>query len=89
VVDADLVVLATGYENQQATVRRLLGDEVADRLGPVWGFGDNQFMRNMWTRTAQQGLWLMGGAFNECRLYSKFLALQIRADLAGVPTAPI
>jgi hypothetical protein len=26
----------------------------------------------------------MGGAMNESRLYSRFLALQIRADLAGL-----
>jgi hypothetical protein len=41
-------------------------------------------MRNMWRRTPQQGLWIMGGAMNEARLYSRFLALQIRADLAGL-----
>jgi cation diffusion facilitator CzcD-associated flavoprotein CzcO len=84
-VEADLVVLATGYENQQETVRQLLGDEVADRVGPIWGFDDDQFMRNMWKPTAQPGLWIMGGGLNECRLYSKFLALQIRAALNGLP----
>ena len=85
-ITCDLVVLATGYENQQEGVRRLLGGAVADRLGPIWGFDDNHFMRNMWRRTPQPGLWVMGGAMNESRLYSRFLALQIRADLAGLMT---
>jgi cation diffusion facilitator CzcD-associated flavoprotein CzcO len=84
VIPCDLVVLATGYENQQEGVRRLLGDDVADKVGRIWGFDDHHFMRNMWRRTRQEGLWLMGGAMNESRLYSRFLAVQIRADLEGM-----
>lgn len=88
-IGADVVVLATGYENQQELVRRVLGDEIADKVGPIWGFDDNQFMRNMWTRTEQDHLWIMGGALNECRLYSRFLALLIKADLEGLlPARP-
>jgi hypothetical protein len=83
-VPADLVVLATGYENQQEGVRRFFGDAVADRVGPVWGHDDDGFMRGMWRRTGQQGLWLMGGALLECRMWSRFLALQIKADLEGI-----
>ena len=83
-IDSDLVVLATGYENQQEGVRRLLGDDVADKVGPIWGFDENHYMRNMWKRTRQKGFWVMGGALNESRLYSRFLALQIRADLEGM-----
>lgn len=86
-IEADLVVLATGYENQQESIRRQFGHEIADKIGPVWGFNEDGFMRNMWTRTAQPGLWIMGGALNEARLFSRFLALLLRADLAGqLPT---
>ena len=87
-VPADLVVLATGYEKQPAGIRRLCGDAVADRVGDVWGFDDQGFMRNMWTRTGQDRFWLMGGALNECRLFSRFLALQIKADLEGLLPPP-
>jgi cation diffusion facilitator CzcD-associated flavoprotein CzcO len=83
-VEADLVVLATGYQNQQEAIRRLLGDEVADKVGPVWGFDESGFMRNMWKRTAQDHFWIMGGALNESRLYSRALALQIKAELEGL-----
>lgn len=82
--EADLVVLATGYESQQEGVRRMLGDEVADRLGPVWGHDDEGFMNGLWRRTGQAGFWMMGGALMEGRLWSKFLALQIKADLEGM-----
>lgn len=84
VVPAELVVLATGFEGIQHSVRTLLGDEVADKIGPVWGFDQDFVMRNMWRRTAQEGLWLMGGAIVEARLQSRFLALEIRAALEGL-----
>ena len=48
---ADLIVLATGYKGQQHLVRKLFGDEVAERVGPIWGFGEKEELRNMYTRT--------------------------------------
>lgn len=37
------------------------------------------------TRTPQPGLWFIAGSFGKCRIYSKYLALQIKArDLARV-----
>ena len=42
---ADLIVLATGYEGQAAAARRILGDAVGERMGPVWGFdGEGELM---------------------------------------------
>jgi putative flavoprotein involved in K+ transport len=76
---AELLVLATGYKSQQDVVRRLLGDEVAQRIGPVWGIDTGGELRNMWKRTAQKGLWFTAGSFAQCRIYSKYLALQIKA----------
>jgi hypothetical protein len=84
VLPADLVVFATGYANQQEGVRRLLGDEVAEKVGPIWGFDDNGTMRNMWQGTAQPGFWVMGGALMEARFHSRFLAVRITAELQGV-----
>jgi putative flavoprotein involved in K+ transport len=71
--------VATGYENQQEFVRAHLGEAVADRIGPVWGFDDGGELRNMWTRTAQDGLWFTAGSLAQCRIYSRYLALQIKA----------
>jgi putative flavoprotein involved in K+ transport len=84
VVPADLIVLATGYKNQQDAVRLYLGDAVADRIGPVWGFDDNGELRNMWRRTAQAGLWFTAGSLAQCRIYSRYLALQIKALEEGL-----
>ena len=81
---ADLIVLATGYKGQEHLVRKLFGDEVAARVGPIWGFGDEQELRNMFTRTAQPGLWFIAGSLAQCRIYSKYLALQIKACELGL-----
>ena len=35
-LQADVVVLATGYDNMRTTVRKTLGDQVADRCNDVW-----------------------------------------------------
>jgi putative flavoprotein involved in K+ transport len=84
VLNADLVVLATGYKGLDHVVHQLFGEAVAGRVGPIWGFNDStQELRNMWTRTRQPGLWFTGGAFSQCRIYSRYIALQIDAIEAG------
>jgi putative flavoprotein involved in K+ transport len=93
-VPADLVVLATGYKGQEHLVRKLFGDAVAERVGPIWGFGDGLELRNMFARTAQPGLWFIAGSLAQCRVYSRYLALQIKACEAGLlatrhPGSPI
>jgi hypothetical protein len=84
---ADLLVLATGYHTQQEMVRRLLGSEIADRVGQVWGIDDQGEMANMWKRTPQPGLWFMGGGLTQSRIYSKYVALQIKAIELGLISA--
>jgi len=83
-LSANLVVLATGYKGPDYIVNSLFGKDVADRVGPIWGFdSDSQELRNMWSRTRQAGLWFTGGAFSQCRIYSRFIALQIDAIESG------
>ena len=86
---ADLLVLATGYYDQQTMVRRLLGDAIADRVGQVWGIDAVGEMANMFKRTPQPGLWFMGGGLTQSRIYSKYVALQIKAiELGYISAAP-
>jgi cation diffusion facilitator CzcD-associated flavoprotein CzcO len=84
IIPADLVVLATGYKGQEHLVRKLFGDAIAARVGPIWGFGDSEELRNMFVRTPQPGLWFIGGSLAQCRIYSKYLGLQIKAIEAGL-----
>lgn len=77
---AELAVLATGYKGPDHIVASLFGPEVAARVGRVWDFHpETQELNNMWMRTGQPGLWFTGGSFAQCRAYSKYLALQIKA----------
>jgi putative flavoprotein involved in K+ transport len=84
VVPADLIVLATGYEGQAAAARRLFGDAVGDRVGKVWGFDEEGELHGMWRPTGQPGLWFHAGGLAQCRIYSKVLALQIKARELGM-----
>jgi thioredoxin reductase len=79
-----LIVLATGYKPQEHLVRRLFGEAVTARVGPIWGFGEGQELRNMYTRTGQPGLWFIAGSLAQCRINSKYLALQIKAVEEGL-----
>jgi putative flavoprotein involved in K+ transport len=84
VVAADLLVLATGYEGQAQAARRLLGDAVGDRVGQVWGWDAEGELHGMWRPTGQAGLWFHAGGLAQCRIYSKVLALQIKARELGI-----
>lgn len=37
---ADIVVLATGYDNMKSTARKIMGDKVADKLYSSWGLDE-------------------------------------------------
>ena len=80
---ADLIVLATGFVSQQVLVGKLLGEEMAEKVGPVWGFGADGEMNNMWKRTPQEGLWFVGGSFTNCRTYSRYVAIRSRRSRKG------
>jgi putative flavoprotein involved in K+ transport len=81
---ADLIVLATGYEGQAEAARRILGEAVGARIGHVWGFDEEGELHGMWRPTGQPGLWFHAGGLAQCRIFSKVLALQIKARELGL-----
>ena len=92
---ADLVVFATGYGSMNGWAAKLISQEVADKVGKVWGLGSDTAkdpgpwegeLRNMWKPTHQPSLWFHGGNLHQSRHYSQFLALQLKAREAGIPT---
>ncbi|OJJ07342.1 hypothetical protein ASPVEDRAFT_177891 [Aspergillus versicolor CBS 583.65] len=82
-LQADEVILATGYQNMRTQTRRLFGDETADSVGDVWGFDENSEMRGIWRPSGHRGLWFMGGNLAVSRYYSRILGLQIKAAELG------
>ncbi|MBO2445681.1 NAD(P)/FAD-dependent oxidoreductase [Actinomadura barringtoniae] len=94
-LEADLVVYATGYGSMNGWVADLAGQEMADRVGKVWGLGSDTTKdpgpwegeeRNMWKPTRQEGLWFHGGNLHQSRHYSLYLGLQLKARYEGIPT---
>ncbi|GAA3688485.1 NAD(P)/FAD-dependent oxidoreductase [Gordonia hankookensis] len=94
-LDADVVVYATGYGSMNGWAADLMGQDVADRVGKVWGLGSETTkdpgpwegeQRNMWKPTQQPGLWFHGGNLHQSRHYSLYLALQLKARYEGIPT---
>jgi cation diffusion facilitator CzcD-associated flavoprotein CzcO len=83
-LDADIVVLATGYKPLQEAVRAMFGDEVADRIGPIWGIGEDGELCNMYARTAQEGFYVSGGGIPGARAYSQYTAMLIKAAVEGL-----
>ncbi|OAX83628.1 hypothetical protein ACJ72_02015 [Emergomyces africanus] len=85
---ADIVVLATGYDNMKRTASKILGDKVADRLYPAWDLDEEGELNAMWRYSGHPQLWYMGGNLALCRLYSRLLALQILGVEEGLYVPP-
>jgi putative flavoprotein involved in K+ transport len=94
-LQADLVVYATGFGSMNGWAADLIGQDVADKVGKVWGLGSGTTkdpgpwegeQRNMWKPTQQENLWFHGGNLHQSRHYSLYLALQLKARHEGIPT---
>ena len=92
---ADVVVYATGYGSMNGWAADLISQDVADKVGKVWGLGSDTTkdpgpwegeQRNMWKPTQQDALWFHGGNLHQSRHYSLYLALQLKARMEGIPT---
>ncbi|KAH7369428.1 hypothetical protein B0T11DRAFT_73464 [Plectosphaerella cucumerina] len=77
-LEADEIVFATGYQNMRTQTRQIFGDEIADRVGDVWGFNEEGELRTIWQQSGHPGFWYHGGNLALCRYYSSLLALQIK-----------
>ncbi|KAF2729745.1 FAD/NAD(P)-binding domain-containing protein [Polyplosphaeria fusca] len=83
-LDADEIIFATGYQNMRTQAGLTFGQEVADRVAPVWGLNEEGEFRTMWQKSGHPGLWFMGGNLAISRYYSRILALQIKALEEGL-----
>lgn len=83
-IEADEIIFATGYANMRTQARIIFGDELADRVGDIWGWDEEGEMRTIWRESGHPGFWFHGGNLAMCRYYSRVLALQIKARLEGL-----
>ena len=94
-IEADLIVFATGFQSMSTWVSKLISSDMAVKVGECWGLGSGTKydpgpwegeLRNMWKPTACAGLWFHGGGLTQSRLYSRFLAMQLKARMEKIPT---
>ena len=94
-IPADAVIYATGYGSMNGWAAELISQDVADKVGKVWGLGSDTpkdpgpwegEQRNMWKPTQQDNLWFHGGNLAQSPHYSHYLALQLKARMAGLAT---
>ncbi|ROO26198.1 FAD-dependent oxidoreductase [Salinisphaera orenii MK-B5] len=94
-IPADVIIYATGYGSMNGWAADLISQDVADKVGKVWGLGSDTPKdpgpwegeeRNMWKPTQQPGLWFHGGNLAQSRYYSHYLALQLKARMEGFET---
>ena len=94
-LEADTIVLATGYGSMNGWAGQLISSDVADKVGKCWGLGSDTTkdpgpwegeLRNMWKPTQQEALWFHGGNLHQSRHYSQYLSLQIKARMEGLET---
>ncbi|CAG8283277.1 unnamed protein product [Penicillium salamii] len=87
-LQADIVILATGYQTMDSTARNLFGEKVASRLGKVWDLNEEGEVHSIWRYSGHPNFWFMGGSLALCRFYSRLLALQIKASEMGIYQVP-
>ncbi|KAJ3788473.1 hypothetical protein GGU11DRAFT_815041 [Lentinula aff. detonsa] len=78
-IPADVVVFATGFGDARNLIRKVCGDDVANKCSPVWGLNEEGEILGSWKYMGIPGLWYAMGNLAMDRFHSKHLALQIKA----------
>jgi putative flavoprotein involved in K+ transport len=94
-IEAEVVIQATGFQSLHEMIAQIVSREVGDRIGKCWGLGSGTRNdpspwhgepRNMYKPVVQENMWIQGGNLALSRIFSKFVALQIKARMEGVET---
>lgn len=54
-LDADIIVLATGYSSMRDSIRDIVGDKVASALPTLWNLDCQRELHTMWRNTGLPG----------------------------------
>ncbi|OAL31909.1 hypothetical protein AYO22_00779 [Fonsecaea multimorphosa] len=85
-IEADVIIFATGFVgNLKQHAAEIFGQEVAQRAGDTWGLDSEGEVLGAYKPTDQRGLFFLGGGLGYARYYSRYIALSIKADVAGTP----
>nr|BDD69309.1 probable indole-3-pyruvate monooxygenase [Verruciconidia persicina] len=84
----DLVVFATGFTNTIESIRATLGEDIASRVGPIWGVDEEGEAKTAFRESGVPNLWIMVGFLPMTRYVSKLLALRLKALKEGISPPP-
>jgi hypothetical protein len=89
-LDADVVVFATGFEgNMRVMAAQLFEEDVLEKMDDFYRFDAEGEVIGAWKPMEQSNIWYAGAAdIAKARFFSRFLALEIKADLEGVAFQP-
>src|ERR1700710_652445 len=85
-IPASVIIFSTGFVgNMRTDVARIFGKEVASKADDFWGLDGEGELKGVFKRNGQPGLWYMGGTVGHARDFSRFVAMQIKAEVMGTP----
>ncbi|KAK7692948.1 hypothetical protein QCA50_004589 [Cerrena zonata] len=85
-MEADVVVMATGYDKIRNANKALFGEDVINGTCEVYGYDEEGELKGGYRPTGHPGLWYAIGDFWTIRQYSKHLAIQLKALQVGLYT---
>jgi hypothetical protein len=80
----DVIVFATGYTGFPDTIRETIGGNYAETFNPVWGLDEEGEIRGVARESGIPNFFFLVGNLSACRMSSKVLALQIKAQRLGI-----
>ncbi|KAL0948920.1 hypothetical protein HGRIS_009029 [Hohenbuehelia grisea] len=83
-LEADVVIFATGYRNIREDMAKLFGSEAINQTGDVWGLDEEGEIKGSYKPSGHPGLWFAAGDFYQSRYMSKRMALEIKAIQLGL-----
>lgn len=86
--DFDLVVFATGFTNTIESIRGILGEEIASKVGPIWGIDEEGEVKTAFRESGVKNLWITVGFLPLTRYVSKLIALRLKALKEGISPPP-
>jgi len=83
-LDADIIVLATGYGSMRDATRRLIGEDTANKIHTCWSLDKQDELQTVWRNSGVPRFWLQCGNFFQARCFSRLVALQIQSIEEGL-----
>ncbi|KAI5892249.1 FAD/NAD(P)-binding domain-containing protein [Schizophyllum commune H4-8] len=87
-VKADVVIFATGLGTVKDAVHQICDPKTAEKVKKIWALDSEGEINGVYRDGDVPGLYIMMGNLAICRLYSKYVAMQIAAKETGAYGTP-